>query len=187
MLLAATLGGTLALTGCGDTMDDTAGSAGSSTSTTPAVAATNAGPTASSLPGQAVPETLRFTAQTIDGNTFDATTLAGKPTVLWFWAAWCPKCRAAADDVAAVQRDNAGKVNLVGVAGLGSGREAMRKFAKDTGIDGFPNLSDDEGAVWRRFRVSTQEYYVLLDSSGKVVHSGKLSASELRQRVAGLS
>jgi len=29
---------------------------------------------------------LDFTAPTVDGGRFDASTLAGTPTVLWFWA-----------------------------------------------------------------------------------------------------
>ena len=63
----------------------------------------------------------------------------------------------------------------------------MRRFARETGIDGFPNLADDDGQVWRRFKVTSQEHYVLLDSAGTVVHSGPLSQAELRKRVTGLS
>lgn len=142
--------------------------------------------TAPTTAGTGVPETLRFTTRTVDGQPFDAAALAGKPTVLWFWAAWCPRCRAAADDVAAVHRDNASRVNVVGVAGLRSGEDQMRGFVREQGIGGFPNLADDAGEVWRRFNVTTQEYYVLLDRAGNVVHSGPLSAQELRQRVAAL-
>jgi peroxiredoxin len=136
--------------------------------------------------GASVPTTLQFTARTVDGQQFDGATLAGKPAVLWFWASWCPRCRAAAGEVAAVQRENAARVNVVGVAGLRSGEESMREFVREQGIDGFPNLADDAGEVWRRFGVTTQEYFVLLDRAGKVVHSGPLSSQDLRQRVATL-
>lgn len=76
---------------------------------------------------------------------------------------------------------------MIGVAGLGSGDEAMRRFAKQTGIERFPNLADDDGQVWRRFEVTSQEQYVLLDSAGTVVHSGPLSQQDLRKRVSELS
>jgi len=33
-----------------------------------------------------VPELLQFTAPLVGGGTIDATALAGKPTVFWFWA-----------------------------------------------------------------------------------------------------
>jgi peroxiredoxin len=142
---------------------------------------------ASAPPSAPVPQTLRFTATTLDGKPFDAATLAGKPVVLWFWAAWCPKCRAKAADVTAAAREHGGAVHVVGVAGLGSGQAAMRKFATDTGIDAFSNLADDKGEVWRRFDVTSQEYFVILDRDGKVVHRGGLSGDDLLARVAALA
>ncbi|MEH1013069.1 redoxin domain-containing protein [Micromonospora sp. CPCC 206060] len=145
-----------------------------------------AAPAGSGTP-QPVPHTLRFTGRTVDGKQFDAATLAGRPAVLWFWAAWYTRCRAAASNVAEVQRANADRVNLIGVSGLNSGDAAMRRFVADNGIGGFPSLADDAGAVWRRFEVTSQEWYVLLDSAGTVVHSGPLSAAELRRRVTALS
>jgi peroxiredoxin len=174
--------------GCGSDGGSTTGTP----ATTPAVPSTAAAPSpaaTASPSGQAatVPQTLTFTATTVDGKTFDAATLAGKPVVFWFWAAWCPRCRAAADDVAAVHRDFTGKVTVVGVAGLDSGEDAMRSFVSDRGIAGFTNLADDQGAVWRRFEVTTQEYYVLLDSAGKVVHKGPLTQGALRDRVTALA
>jgi peroxiredoxin len=132
-------------------------------------------------------ETLKFSATTIDGKPFDATTLAGKPVVLWFWAAWCPKCRAKAGEVAAVQRELSGKVHVIGVAGLRSGDAAMDRFAADAGITGFPNLADDNGVVWKKFGVTTQEHFVIIDKAGTIVHNGPLSASDLRQRATALA
>ena len=43
-----------------------------------------------------------FTGTTLEGASFDSSTLAGKPAVLWFWAPWCTVCRAEAPDVATV-------------------------------------------------------------------------------------
>lgn len=177
------LAGVLALAACGGPARDAA--APSPPVTDAARGGTSAG-NPSGTPTVAVPETLRFTARTVDGQPFDGATLAGKPAVFWFWAAWCPRCRAAADDVAAAHRDNASRVNFVGVAGLGSGEGAMRDFVRDRGIGGFPNLADDAGEVWRRFGVTSQEYFVILDSAGKVAHSGALSPADLRERVAAL-
>ena len=174
----------LVLTGCGDDSPP----ASAPTQQSPAAAPTTPATTAPSSGAPAeVPEALRFTATTVDGKPFDAATLAGKPAVLWFWAAWCPRCRAAADDVAGVQRDFAGRVNVVGVAGLDSGQEPMRQFVTDRGIGGFVNLADDEGKVWQRFGVTTQEYYVLLDKNGDVVHKGALTPDALRDRVTALA
>ncbi|MEV0426258.1 redoxin domain-containing protein [Micromonospora sp. NPDC050495] len=200
-LLPLTLAVTLALAGCagGGGTDDAATSSGPAATAptgpagtigtngaTGATGPTATGPAGSTGNATPVPGTLDFTARTVDGGSFAGRSLAGRPAVLWFWAAWCSRCRGVADDVAAVRRDHADRVNLVGVAGLGSGADAMRRFVRDTGITAFPNLADDEGTLWRRFGVTSQEWYVLLDSTGKVVHSGALSQAELRRRVAEL-
>ncbi|GIF75988.1 hypothetical protein Asi02nite_55060 [Asanoa siamensis] len=63
----------------------------------------------------------------------------------------------------------------------------MRQFVTDRGIGGFVNLADDDGQVWQRFGVTTQEYYVLLDTAGSVVHKGPLTPDELRERVTALA
>lgn len=107
--------------------------------------------------------------------------------MLWFWAAWCPRCRAKAADVKAVQAEHSGKVGFVGVAGLGSGDDAMARFVADHSLGGFPHLADDAGAVWRRFGVTEQEFFVVLDATGAVVHKGPLSRDDLRRRVAALA
>jgi peroxiredoxin len=168
--------------GCGSTPTPQAEPAPAAT-TGPA----SAPPSATATPPAPSADSLKFSATTIDGTPFDGTALAGRPVVLWFWAAWCPRCRAKAGDVAAVQRDLSGKVHVVGVAGLGSGDAAMDRFAADTGITGFPNLADDKGEVWKKFGVTTQEYFVIIDKAGAIVHKGPLSSTDLRQRVTALA
>ncbi|MFY1673138.1 redoxin domain-containing protein [Plantactinospora sp. WMMB334] len=178
---------TLALAGCATEPGTPGGTdGGPAPATPPSSAPAPAGETGPPGTG-AVPETLRFTATTVDGKPFDAAALYGRPVVLWFWAAWCTRCRAAADDVAATHRSYADRVHVVGVAGLKSGDGAMREFVTGQGIGGFVNLADDEGEVWRRFGVTSQEYYVLLDAAGTVVHSGALTPDALRERVAALA
>ena len=41
----------------------------------------------------------------------------------------------------------AGRVNFVGVAGLGP-TEDMREFVVDSGDGGFPHLDDADGTIW---------------------------------------
>lgn len=41
-------------------------------------------------------------ATTLAGEPFDASTVADRPVVLWFWAPWCTVCRAEAPDIAEV-------------------------------------------------------------------------------------
>lgn len=137
--------------------------------------------------GAQIPEALRFTGTTVDGKPFDAKTLAGKPAVLWFWAPWCPKCRAQAAETAKVAADSAGKANVLGVAGLDK-NAAMKDFVSQTGTENFPHLSDEAGEVWKRFGVTEQSRYVILDKDGRTVYEGVLPAGEgLAEKVAGLT
>ncbi|MFE0255763.1 redoxin family protein [Streptomyces sp. NPDC059010] len=134
-----------------------------------------------------VPEVLRFTGTTVDGKAFDAKTLAGKPAVLWFWAPWCPKCRAQAAETAKVAAAYQGKANVLGVAGLDK-NAAMKDFVSQTGTQDFPHLSDEAGDVWKRFGVTEQSRYVILDKDGQTVYEGVLPAGEgLAEKVAGLT
>ncbi|MDH2394169.1 redoxin family protein, partial [Streptomyces sp. HNM0663] len=129
---------------------------------------------------------LNFSATTVDGKPFDAKTLAGKPAVLWFWAPWCPTCKGQAAETAKVAADNSGEVNVVGVAGLDK-NAAMRDFVADTGTGSFPHLSDEKGEVWKRFEVTQQSHYVILDKTGKTVYEGVLPGGKgLADKVSGL-
>ena len=44
--------------------------------------------------------------------------LEGVPAVLWFWAPWCPTCRAQIPTVSGLGKEYAGRVHVVGVGGL---------------------------------------------------------------------
>ncbi|MFF8844374.1 redoxin family protein [Streptomyces sp. NPDC015127] len=187
-LLPATLAAALlTVTGCGS--DEGAASAGDA-GASPAKASSPAQPAASNgsaAEGAKVPEALNFTATTVDGKPFDAKTLAGKPTVLWFWAPWCPTCKGQAAETAKIAAGNAGKVNVVGVAGLDK-NAAMRDFVSDTGTGSFPHLSDEKGEVWKRFEVTQQSHYVILDKTGETVYEGVLPGGDgLAEKVAGLT
>lgn len=131
-----------------------------------------------------VPDSLDFTGTTLAGEPFDAAELAGEPAVLWFWAGWCPRCRAAAPDVLAA----AEHVTVIGVGGLVVTDDSeLTGFVEETGTGALTHLSDAEGAVWRKFGVASQDTYVLIDADGTVVHTGGLSGAELRDRAAELA
>lgn len=176
----------LALTGCGADSPSTGGPAPGDPAGTPPAATTPAPSGGSSPAPSVVPEKLRFTGTTLDGKAFDGAALAGKPAVLWFWAPWCPKCRAQAEATAKVASDYRGRVTVIGVAGLDDA-DAMRGFVSDQKVGGFPHLSDEAGAVWKRFEIIEQSVYVVLDAKGNQVFSGNLPAGAgLSDKVAEL-
>lgn len=141
-------------------------------------------PTPGDEAGAEVPETLRFEATTLDGSTFDGSSLAGKPTVLWFWAPWCAVCRAQAPDVEALAAQYGGDVNVVGVGGQDSAA-SIADFASS--LDGLTLLVDEKGTVWQRFGVTEQSSFVILDADGtEVTTSGYGEDIDLSAEVADL-
>jgi thiol-disulfide isomerase/thioredoxin len=166
-------GAILLLAGC---------STGTTTSGDPATDGGGSDPVASQGQGQAAD--LAFSAERLDGSTFDGTTLAGKPAVLWFWAPWCPTCRAQAPSVSRLAEEYDGRVNVVGVGGLAEAAD-IRDFGEQ--VEGPVQLVDAEGAVWRHFGVTAQSTYVVLDADGRVVAEGYLDDHVLRDKVADLA
>ncbi|GHH52703.1 redoxin domain-containing protein [Streptomyces candidus] len=178
---------TLTACGAGSGAEDAAAGTSPSNASSPAQPSASPDSGDTTTAGPAVPQALRFTATTVDGTPFNGETLAGKPAVLWFWAPWCPKCKAQAAETAKVAADHAGKANVVGVAGLDK-NTAMKDFVADTGTDGFPQLSDETGELWKRFKVTEQSRYVILDKDGRTVYEGVLPGGKgLAEKVAGLT
>ncbi len=132
---------------------------------------------------QAGASTLEFAGTTVDGASYDGSQLAGKPAVLWFWAPWCPTCRAQAPAVETVAEQYDGQVSVLGVGGL-SDADAIGEFAR--GVAGPVHLVDVDGDVWRHFGITEQSTYVLLDAEGGVVLEKSLGNEELAAEVADL-
>ena len=135
---------------------------------------------------KAAPASLKFSGTTLDGKQFKGESLADKPTVLWFWAPWCSTCQAQAAKTAKLADEYKGKVNFVGVAGLAK-TDPCQGFVKTQKVGNFPHLNDQKGSVWKKFGVTQQSTYVMLDKDGKKVHEGSSSPDELGEVVSGLA
>jgi thiol-disulfide isomerase/thioredoxin len=167
MVLAAMLG-VLVLGGCagGASGDDLAQEPSPSGSTASVDAAAPEADADEDKAGSPVPANLAFTGTTVSGDTFEGASLAGRPTLLWFWAPWCPTCRGQIPQVEGIAADHAGELNVIGVGSLDSA-EAIEGFARD--VDDVVHLEDVEGELWKRFGVTEQSSFVLLDADGTVV------------------
>ena len=129
---------------------------------------------------------LAFTAPTLDEETFEGTSLAGKDAVVWFWAPWCTQCRREAPLLAKSQSENP-EVAFLGVAGLGE-TGAMRDFVDDYGLDAFEHVADLDGNVWQRFGVVQQPAYAFIDSGGTIeVVRGELGEDGISEHLATLT
>ena len=134
--------------------------------------------------GDAVPALLDFSGRTVDGGSFDGASLADSPTVLWFWAPWCPTCRGQIPQVEGLADDFGDRVDVVGIGSLDSA-EAIADFAGD--VDGVTQLEDADGELWKRFGVTEQSSFVVLDADGEVAfEAGYGGSDDLADRVESL-
>ncbi len=131
-----------------------------------------------------MPEVLDFEATTVRGEPFDGASVAGRPVLLWFWAPWCPTCRGQVTQVQELATTYGDDLTVLGVGSLDSA-EAIAEFAAD--VDEVTHLEDVDGSLYRRFGVTEQSSFVLLDDAGDVVlQSGYGGSDELDAEVAAL-
>lgn len=185
-VVLATLAVGLAATGCGSSDPEAAPSAPVTSSAPTTTPTPTTAPSTGSSPsaGAAVPAILEFTGTTAAGADFAGSTLAGKPVVLWFWAPWCAVCRSQGPDVTALAAKYGDDLSVIGIGSLDSA-DAIAGFADD--VRGPTHLSDPKGELWKRFRISEQSSFVVLDASGKeVLRSGYNDDGDLNGAVERL-
>lgn len=175
----------LALSACGNDPEVTTGATPTPSATTPdpsPLPQDGATRTPAPEPGP-VPEILDFRATTVEGEPFDARTLAGRPVLVWFWAPWCAVCRSQIDDVRAYAENQ--DLAVVGIGSLDSS-EAIAGFADD--VPGVTHLSDEDGAVWKRFGITEQSSFVVLDADGtEVIRTGYSDDDGVAEAVADVT
>ncbi|MGH3470153.1 MAG: redoxin family protein [Thermocrispum sp.] len=179
----------LALAGCGTT--DSPGAAGRdrpNDASPPPTSQTRTDPPAKrTAPQRQAAQQLRFTATTLDGDSFDGRSLAGRPAVLWFWAPWCPVCNREAPGIAAAAAEYGDRVTFVGVAAQDQ-LPAMREFAAKHRLDSFVHLNDERADVWARFGVTYQPAFAFISADGDVdVVKEPLPESELDAKLEALA
>jgi len=151
----------------------------------PAAAPAPAAPAPAGKAPAAVPASLRFTGKTLDGKAFDAASLAGKPAILWFWAPWCATCASEAMSISDVAEKYRGRISILGIAGMGNNKD-MHEFVTDLEVGAIQHLDDQAGDLWKRFKITEQSWYVLVDRAGEVVKTGYLDDLQLTSEVKSL-
>jgi thiol-disulfide isomerase/thioredoxin len=119
-----------------------------------------------------------------------------QPTLLFFWAHWCPDCKAMAPIVAQARKEYPalaviGPTQLYGYAERGrevppgEERKYIRSVQKEfySGINGMPAPMSEEN--FKVYGASTTPTLVLVDRSGVVTmyHPGRMTWDELRPKI----
>jgi len=124
----------------------------------------------------------------LDGKSIGLADLMDKPTLIVFWAKWCPHCRVELPVVDKVFRDLGPKgVNIIGIS-LDSDTSAAKKFLTDNHIS-FPVAIVGIGSdLVRSYGITGIPAVFVLDKGGIVrFHlAGEVRESTIREEFAKL-
>ena len=112
--------------------------------------------------------------ETLDGKPADlARVVAGRPTLVEFWATWCSSCKALEPQVTAVASKYRGRLQVVTVAvSVNQSPERVRRYVAARRLPGAV-VFDRAGAATAAYDVPATSYVVALDRAGRVVYTGQ--------------
>lgn len=117
---------------------------------------------------------------TLKGETFSLASLKGKPSVVHFWATWCPVCELEQGMVNSLAED----YPVITVAMQSGKGEEVAAYLKQQGVS-YPVLNDQAGAIAQRYGVTGVPASFVLDADGEVrfVTRGYTSGLGMRLRL----
>ncbi len=135
-----------------------------------------------------------FSIKAIDGTEVSLSSFYGKPTLLGFWATWCPPCNAEAPEIQKLWERYGDQVNFVMVdSSVASGRDTPESIKEwmEQGSYSYPVYYDDTGEAARETEVYYLPTMYVLDSEGHLLtaFSGTLdvaSGSQLIEQLLAL-
>lgn len=106
-----------------------------------------------------------LTGTTLTGETFDLASTRGRPTVVNFFASWCPPCNSEAPDLVAFAAAHP-EASFVGVA-VNDERADTEAFVGKYGVV-YPVVYDPEGGTGNDWGVSGIPTTFFLDAQGTI-------------------
>ncbi len=125
---------------------------------------------------------------TLDGETVDASDLAGRPYVVNFWASWCvPACVDEHPVLAAARERYGDRVAFVGVLYQDDATSAQEFLAR-YGETGYEHLVDPNGRLAIDFGVTGPPETFFVDAAGivRTKQFGPLTDALLDERMAAI-
>jgi thiol-disulfide isomerase/thioredoxin len=113
------------------------------------------------------------TVYTLDGQKTDLSAYVGKtPTLIEFWATWCPNCKELEPTMKAAEQKFGSKVKFVRVAvSVNESPARVKAYVAKYGVPGI-HYFDTDGDASSAYDAPATSYVVILDKTGTVVYTG---------------
>lgn len=127
-----------------------------------------------------------FTVEMLDGSKLTLSALQGKPTLLIFWATWCPPCRLELSKLQEHIIDRYGdKINVLPIS-RGEERAKVEEYISKMGYTFAVGLDGDQ-SIYRKYATNYIPRCFVIDAKGKVLYSGvgydEAIAKEVEQNI----
>ncbi len=107
---------------------------------------------------ETIPDGVKF--ETLDGEVIDFKSLKGKPTVIHFWATWCPICRFESSNLNPLSGEE--NINLITIAVKSKN---LRDFIEQNGLK-YGVVDDSYGNLADKFNIEIFPTTLIYDSDG---------------------
>ena len=112
-----------------------------------------------------------FTVSDRNGNTVKLSDMRGKPTVVNFWASWCPPCKQELPDFERAFKELGEEINFMMVNMTDGQNETQGKASEFINSNGytFPLYFDKELSGYYAYRVTSVPATYFIDSEGNLI------------------
>lgn len=109
----------------------------------------------------------RFTASTLEGQTFTNNSLKGRVALLEFWTTWCPSCRSDQSALDDISREFSGEGLVVLAVDAYESGETVKKYLQQHPRSCNVVLNQDTTLI-AAFKPASFPFYVLIDRDGNI-------------------
>ncbi|MEK7777193.1 MAG: TlpA disulfide reductase family protein [Chloroflexota bacterium] len=131
--------------------------------------------------GKPAPE---FQLPLLGGGTFDLSQQQGKVVWIFFWATWCPPCRAEMPDIQKVWETEQGSDLVVIGVDFAEDSQTVRAFVNKLELD-FPIGMDFAGKITTEYRIAGFPSHFFVDRNGvlREIRIGSMSEATMRAKL----
>ncbi|MDC8829783.1 TlpA family protein disulfide reductase [Alteromonas gilva] len=119
------------------------------------------------------PPAPAFTFNSLSGEQFEMPGYQQqKPTLLYFWATWCPYCKKATPRVVALHNDYREFINVLAInVGINDSVALTQQYIEDYDIT-FPVMFDHDSSVSGSYGVFGTPVFVIVSDDGGILYRG---------------